>query len=516
MSLRTTLMSVGLLLAGVLSAPALVSYAPARLTPPEPTREFRGMWIASVGESSWVTNHSAADQQAALLAILKRAAYLKMNAVLFQVRPACDALYDSKLEPWSEYLTGTMGQAPQPYYDPLAFVVKEAHERGLQVHAWFNPYRALHFTSRSTIATNHVSRTHPELVRKYGRYLWLDPGERDVQDHTLRVVMDVVKRYDIDGVVFDDYFYPYPEQGRDFPDDASWKKFGARSGLSRDDWRRENVNALVERTYNSIKAVKPWVQFGISPFGIWRPGNPPQIKGLDAYAQLYADARKWLANGWLDYCVPQLYWPGNQKEQSFPVLLRWWAQQNVKGRHLWPGLNTYKVNEGWPVEEILQQIAAARKLPGVDGQVHWNSKPLMDNRRLVEILPHEDYVSPALIPASPWLGTNAFQRPTLSVSGDEAGDLHFGWSAAPGDKPWAWVLQIKIGDNWFMEVLQETERHWEGMAPDEVAVTPVDRNGLLGPSAGLVKKPPIFPPSTGRPPGTEPKPARGHSHKHGG
>lgn len=221
----------------------------APLAPPEPMREFRGAWIATVANIDWPSKPGlpVAQQKAELIALLDRAAQLHFNAIIFQVRPACDAMYASSLEPWSEYLTGTQGQAPEPFYDPLAFAIEEAHKRGLELHAWFNPYRARHLKAKSPVAPNHISQTHPEWVRKYGGQLWLDPGEPGVREHILRVVLDVVNRYDVDGVQFDDYFYPTPEKDADgheidFPDEASWKKYGEATGLSRDDWRRENVN----------------------------------------------------------------------------------------------------------------------------------------------------------------------------------------------------------------------------------------------------------------------------------
>jgi uncharacterized lipoprotein YddW (UPF0748 family) len=472
------------------------SYAPVSVTPPAPPREFRGLWVSAVGESAWETNQTTAEQKAALIAILDRAKELNLNAVMFQVRPECDALYDSKIEPWSEFLTGRMGRPPEPYYDPLAFMIEQAHRRGLELHAWFNPYRALQFSTRSPVASNHVTKTHPQWVRRYGQNLWLDPGERDVQDYTLSVVMDVVKRYDVDGVVFDDYFYPYAEKGTfgrivDFPDSATWKNYGPQSGLDRNEWRRENVNALVQRTYHSIKEARPWVKFGVSPFGIWRPGYPPQIKGLDAYGTLYADSRKWLQNGWVDYLAPQLYWPVDDREHSFPVLLHWWAEQNVKGRHLWPGLNTYKVMDDWDADEIVDQIKAVRREPGASGEIHWNSKAFMADRSLVQVLMSTCYAQPALIPASTWLGGGPPQRPTLSVSRD--GDLN--WAAAPGDKPWLWVLQLRYGNTWHTSILTVARTTLSGAPPDTIAVSAVDRNGNLGPAAtvGRMVEPPPGP-----------------------
>ena len=237
-----------------------VTYQVSPVVPPAPEREFRGVWVATVANIDWPSKPglSTAQQKAELISILNHAAQLKLNAIIFQVRPACDAMYVSQIEPWSEYLTGAMGKAPEPFYDPLTFAIEEAHKRGMELHAWFNPYRALHKSHQGNVSTGHISKTHPELVHSYGEYLWLDPGEREVQEYSLRVVMDMVKRYDIDGVQFDDYFYPDPTGlSRDFNDEASWRKFGLGGKLSRDDWRRENVNTFIERVYTSIKAAKP-------------------------------------------------------------------------------------------------------------------------------------------------------------------------------------------------------------------------------------------------------------------
>jgi len=224
------------------------------VVPPPPNREFRAMWIATVGNSCWPSKPglTTAQQKAELIALLDRAASLKMNAVIFQIRPACDALYQSDLEPWSEYLTGVQGKMPQPIYDPLAFAIAEAHKRGLQLHAWFNPFRAAHPQAKSPSARNHVTQTRPDIIRHYGSQVWLDPGEPEAQTRAVNAVLDVVKHYDVDGIIFDDYFYPYPEKGwaggtLDFPDDASWKKYGSSSGQSRDDWRRANVNQFIQK-----------------------------------------------------------------------------------------------------------------------------------------------------------------------------------------------------------------------------------------------------------------------------
>lgn len=442
---------------------------------------MRAVWVATVNNIDWpsTNNLSTAQQKAELIAILDRAAGLKLNTVILQVRPACDALYASALEPWSEYLTGTMGKAPSPYYDPLSFAVQEAHRRGLELHAWFNPYRAHHPSAKGPIVPTHVSRTHPQLVRQYGRSLWLDPGEKAVQDYSLSVVLDVVKRYDIDGVHFDDYFYPYKEQDRagnelDFPDEASWRRFGASSGLTRDDWRRQNVDTFVRRVYEAIKEVKPWVKFGVSPFGIWRPKNPPQIQGFDAYAKLYADSRKWLANGWLDYFAPQLYWGIEPPEQSFAALLKWWTAQNDKGRLLVPGMDCTKTLRRWKPDEIINQIRLTRKQPGTAGHVHWDMKALMRNSALDDALGREVYAQPALVPAMPWLECKAPEKPRLTVRGSKCN-----WSAGGAEKVCLWVLQTRTGGEWATRILpaQTTSRQFEGPRPDLVAVTAIDRYG---------------------------------------
>ncbi len=435
---------------------------------PSVPREFRGLWVATVNNIDWPSKPglSTEEQKEELIALLDRAAALHLNAVIFQVRSGCDALYDSKIEPWSEYLTGRMGQPPSPFYDPLALAIAEAHKRGLELHAWFNPYRVRSRDMNTPAAPGHVSLRHPEWVRAYGKYLWLDPTEEGVRDYSSSVIMDVVRRYDIDGVHFDDYFYPYPEkqnqarESRDieFPDDASWRRYQARGGkLSRADWRRDNVSQFVEAVYRSIKKEKPWVKFGISPFGIWRPGNPPQITGFDAYDKLYCDARKWLGEGWLDYIAPQLYWPIDQKAQSFPVLLQWWNAQNPLHRNVWPGM---KVG-GWKdvsddAREVEREIELTRRQGRAPGVILWHAKPLMRNEAgVAQALEQRVYPGPALVPAYPWLSKTAPPMPFLRVR-PARGELKLEWSSG-GGTPWLWVVQKKIGGKWAAEIFRETE-----------------------------------------------------------
>lgn len=395
------------------SASAAVRYVPANIVPPAADREFRGAWVATVNNIDWPSKPGlpVQQQQRELIQILDRCQQLKLNVVILQVRPACDALYPSPFEPWSEYLTGIQGGAPTPYWDPLAFAVAQAHARGLELHAWFNPFRARHGTGFSRPATNHISNTQPSIVRRYNRQLWLDPGLQATHDYSARVILDVVRRYDIDGIHIDDYFYPYPEQDgakKDipFPDWASWQDYQKSGGkLSRDDWRRDNVNRFVARLYRDVKAVKAWVKVGISPFGIYRPGYPAQIKGFDQYESLYADPREWLARGTLDYLAPQLYWRIDAPGQSFPVLLRWWAQNNPQRRLIVPGLNTtaigaQRTSGGWPASEIERQIQLARLQPGVAGHIHWNMGALMKDKGGVnQALAVGEYNRLSLVPA---------------------------------------------------------------------------------------------------------------------
>ena len=284
----------------------------------------------------------------------------------------------------------------------------------------------------------------------------------------MEVVLDVVRRYDIDGVHIDDYFYPYREtdrRGRNlpFPDDASWQLYRlSGGGLERNDWRRDNVDRFVERLYREVKEEKPWVKVGISPFGIWRPGNPPQIRGLDAYAEIYADARKWLRNGWIDYFTPQLYWTIDQKAQSYPVLLDWWVGENVYGRHIWAGNFTSRIAvrsqsgpEFWTVDEVLRQIQLTRAQPGAGGNVHFSARVLMRNPKgLVERLQTEAYAAPALVPASPWLGDTPPGEPAVVVQDDpETGGVTLTMKPTGEIQPQWWTVQARYADGWTTEIL---------------------------------------------------------------
>lgn len=405
--------------------------------PPPAPREFRAAWVSTVANIDWPSRKDLTTQQqrAEIIAIVNRAKELNLNALVLQVRPSADAIYPSAIEPWSEFLTGEQGRAPSPFYDPLKLWIDEAHERGIELHAWFNPYRARHTAAKSPSARNHIGVTNPAVVKSYGGYLWMDPGEAAAATQTLDVVLDVVRRYDIDGVHMDDYFYPYPvavagststpPAEQDFPDDGAWQAFVKSGGkLGRADWRRQNVNALIERMYNGIHREKQWVKFGLSPFGLGRPDRrPPGIVGFSQYDKLYADVELWLGKGWVDYLVPQLYWPIDQAPQAFGVLLDYWLRENAQARHVWPGLFTSRIDstaKSWTPQEIVNQIKTARErgriAPHAQGQVHFSMIALMENRkRIGDELKTQTYSAPALVPTSPWLEKGAPPSPQISL-----------------------------------------------------------------------------------------------------
>ncbi|MDP1831000.1 MAG: family 10 glycosylhydrolase [Geothrix sp.] len=394
--------------------------------PPAAPREFRAAWVATVANIDWPSARglSADIQKTEARNIISQARALGLNALILQVRPAADALYPSRLEPWSEYLTGTQGQPPEPLYDPLAFWIEEAHRAGLELHAWFNPYRARQTSSPAPLAPGHVANTRPDLVRAYGDQLWLDPGAPGAVEHVLAVILDVVRRYDVDGVHFDDYFYPYPildaaGQQVDFPDEPSWRIFLAGGGtLSRADWRRRQVDRFVERVYREVHREKPHVRVGVSPFGIGRPDRrPPGITGFSQYDGLYADVELWLEQGWMDYLAPQLYWKRDSAGQSFSTLLDYWLTQNPEGRHVWPGLFTSRTgsSDPWPAEEITGQIQLTRTHGGSTGHAHFSMIALKQNHGGITARLADIYDGPALVPATTWLGGTAPPAPSVRL-----------------------------------------------------------------------------------------------------
>jgi uncharacterized lipoprotein YddW (UPF0748 family) len=481
----------------------------AEVTPddiPGAQREFRAAWVASVANINWPSEPGlpVEEQKREAVRLLDLLAEHNFNAVVFQVRPQSDALYESELEPWSYYLTGEQGRAPQPYYDPLGYWIEEAHDRGLELHVWLNPYRA-HHREGGPVTEYSIVTTRPELVVELkDGYWWLDPAKQGTQDHSFAVVMDIVRRYDVDGVHFDDYFYPYPSynHNEDFPDEGSWQEYRNGGGkLSRDDWRRASVNTFIERVYKAIKREKHYVKFGLSPFGIWRPNHPESIEGFDQYGQLYADARLWLNEGWVDYWSPQLYWPINQIPQSYPVLLGWWVGENKENRHLWPGLSIGRVPGEQGVDEVINQIMITRGMvTGYPGNVQWSIGSLVRREELVAGIFQGPYREQALVPPSPWLDDQPPEPPSVAaqVQGEQ---VLVTWDHGDLNDVFRWVVYHELDGSWHYEIFDRGDRsatiplYGEALAdsagverdPDEpaeptrpvsvVAVSAVDRTG---------------------------------------
>jgi uncharacterized lipoprotein YddW (UPF0748 family) len=467
-----------------------ISSDTATTTTPKAMREFRAAWIATVANINWPSKPGlpVEEQKKEAIELLDFLQQHHFNAAIFQVRPQADALYKSELEPWSYYLTGLQGKAPDPYYDPLEFWVEQAHLRGIELHVWLNPYRAHHKDGKE-ISEQSIVKKRPELALflKEG-YWWLDPAQQGTQDHSTAVVMDLVKRYDIDGVHFDDYFYPYPSYngGADFPDSVSWKAYQQSGGkLSRGDWRRNAVNVFIERVYKEIKKEKPYVKFGLSPFGIWRPGYPESVEGFDQYDQLYADAKLWLNKGWIDYFTPQLYWPINRPTQSFPVLLGWWQSENTMQRHLWPGISVGRDTSAKNVNEIMSQIMISRgMLPASKGIVHWSISSVTKNPPMAKALVEGHYKKQALVPASPWLDDTAPAAPVVTMDSKDD-NITINWTHPDDKDVFQWVVYYKYGNNWNYSILGKLNHFTvlkktitdKNIKLNMIAVTAVDRTG---------------------------------------
>lgn len=471
-------------------APAPVKKETQKREGPMVPREFRAAWVATVANINWPSKPglTSKEQQQEAIKLLDLLKENNFNAVIFQVRPQADALYESELEPWSYFLTGVQGKAPEPFYDPLHFWIEAAHDRGMELHAWLNPYRA-HHSSGKAISDKSIIKTHPELVLKLenGMY-WMDPALQGTKDISTAVVMDLVKRYDLDGIHFDDYFYPYDSYngGKDFPDDKSWNQYKTSGGkLSRGDWRRENVNSFIKNIYEEIKAEKPEVKFGLSPFGIWRPGYPESVAGYDQYDKLYADAKLWLNKGWIDYFTPQLYWKVNQLSQSFPVLLGWWEEENYQDRHLWPGINAGLGGDEKNIDEVINQIQISRgMLPQSPGVVFWSIAPIVNYPNLNKALVEGPYKKKALVPASPWLDDTAPAAPV--VVPEPNGELiRLTWVPGDDQEVFQYVVYFKHGDSWNYKILDRKANSFnvskllgdKKLPLKAVSVTAIDRTG---------------------------------------
>ncbi len=440
--------------------PVTPPVTPPSADPPAIAREFRGLWVATVGNLDWPTRTglSQTEAMAEMRTILDRAVALRMNAVILHVRASGDALYRSNLEPWAKALTGTQGV--DPGWDPLATWVDEAHLRGLELHAWFNPFRAGNVSDMAKLAANHLWKTRPDLARVWEGQLWFDPGEPDVHTWTLNVIKDVITRYDVDAVHLDDYFYPYPDTtALRFNDDATYNKYIAAGGaaMARADWRRRNVDTFVQRLYTEVHAAKPSVKVGISPFGIWRPGYPAGVTGLDAYASIYADSKLWLQNGWVDYFAPQLYWSTYDTGQPFNALLDWWIAINTQKRHVWPGLAAYRVADGktetYAASEIITEISSTRARAGANagggsGTLLFRAAWLTQNKGgLSDALSATGYPGNVLVPAYTWLDATPPTAPAIAITDQNA---MMRVTITPGGTEAArwWMVQWRNATTW--------------------------------------------------------------------
>lgn len=476
--------------------------------PPELPREFRGMWVATVANIDWPSKQGLQPEQmrAEMDRLLETATRLNLNAIFLQVRPSCDAIYPSSLEPWSEFLSGEQGRAPGAdgtTYDPLAEWIAAAHARGIELHAWFNPFRARHTAARSANAPSHIASTRPALVKNYDGYLWLDPGEPDARQHSLDVIRDVVSRYDIDGVHFDDYFYPYPKKDLPFPDDPAFARYTQTGGqMERDEWRRECINAFVQDVYREVKIAKPWVRVGISPFGIWRPDHPKGVKGFDAFALLHADSSRWLEEGWVDYLAPQLYWKIDSP-QPYDDLLAWWLSRvsASKPRHVLVGNYTSRITlkaddaKNWESSEILNQVTRTREraIEGAGGNIHFSAVALAQNRRgVADALAQGPYAVPAVPPPMTWcVRGSSPARPSLRAE-PGSGTTRLAWE--PGGRFLSgrssdvrlWAVWARYGRQWTLLTITgsatSTEIATEGPSGtlERVAMQGIDRFGRSG------------------------------------
>jgi uncharacterized lipoprotein YddW (UPF0748 family) len=334
-----------------------------------------------------------------------------MNAVIVQVRPSTDAFYPSPYEPWSQWLTGAQGKPPMPYYDPLKFMIEESHKRGFEFHAWLNPYRANFNIGKASISRNHITRLHPEWFVEYGGKLYFDPGNKEGQQWVVNVVRDIVKRYDIDAIHMDDYFYPYRIAGKEFPDAKTYSRYGA--GLSKNDWRRSNTDSIILTLNKAMKEIKPWMKFGISPFGVWRnqdqdPIGSPTKGGQTNYDDLYADILLWTRNGWIDYVVPQLYWETGHRLVAYETLIDWWSKHTY-GRHMYIGHGIYRAleknNTPWKnPNQLPLQLQILRQTPNIHGSAYFSSKTFKSNPHgWNDSLQNNYYRLPAEVPPMDWL-----------------------------------------------------------------------------------------------------------------
>ncbi len=427
----------------VQNSPASVSKKKLyNLTPPK--YECRAVWVVTLNNKDFPSKKglSIAQQKKEWQDLLDYHQKKGINTIIFQVRSAGDAVYPSPHEPWSEWITGIQGKSPE--YDLLEYVVAETHRRNMEFHAWFNPYRAIAKFKKTKIAPNHITKLHPEWCIPYHENMHLNPALPEVRDYLTKVILDVVKKYDIDGVHFDDYFYPYKVEKKEFDDNASFILYGGNF-KNKADWRRNNVDIFIKNLRDSLDIVKPYIKFGISPIGVWR-NKKDDKRGSDSdisqpcYDILYADVRKWLEKGWIDYVAPQLYWHNGHPKGDFQKLLNWWAD-NSFGKHLYIGHATYKLrgedNEKWKnVEEINQQLYAVRQNKNVKGSVFFCAKSFMANyMQTTDSLHRFFYKKPAIIPPMSWKDDTPPSPPKNIRYQFTPNHIHISWEKPFSEQP---------------------------------------------------------------------------------
>lgn len=407
----------------------------------QPAREFRGAWMHTVHQKQYAQK-STEENKKYMCDQLDKLKKAGCNAVIFQVRPQADALYPSEYEPWSRHLTGTAGVAPDPMWDPLQFMINEAHARGMELHAWLNPYRVT-VDAKETLPKNHIYYKHPERFLKFNNRIYFDPGLKENREFIVKIVTDIISRYDVDAIHMDDYFYPYPVKGKEFPDKKSFKKYG--KGMNLGDWRRQNVNMLIEDIHNAITSVKPWVRFGISPFGIWRnkKSDPKgsDTNGLQNYDGLYADVILWTEKGWVDYMLPQLYWELEHKTASTEVLAYWW-NDHANGRHMYYGQDVNRcmdkpdIGDSKETNQLAHKIRLSRELENVQGNCWWPAYSVTNNYKGVADMLTQKYQSKkALVPSYPWIDDKNPDPVTDFKTHTKNGTVTLTWHAPATDDP---------------------------------------------------------------------------------
>lgn len=387
-----------------------------------PKREFRAAWVTTFSNLDWPSKRglSSEEQRNEFIEILNQLEKSKINAVIVQVRAAADAFYPSKLAPWSAWLSGNQGEAPSPYYDPLAFMIEECHKRNMEFHAWFNPFRAVSHTKFSSVATNHISNTNKDYFFYYGESVYFNPGINEVKNHIKEIVAEVVNNYDIDGIHFDDYFYPYTIDNRDIPDHETYKKQCPDSSFTIKEWRRNNINQLVKSIGDTIKKIKPYVKFGVSPYAVWRNKTEDSLgsntfSGQTSYDNLYCDTKLWMEKGWVDYMAPQLYWSTKSKYTNYHNLIEWWNSNNIN-RHLYIGHAIYKLDKankrGYETAELIDQINISRDQSTVQGNIFFRADAFIKNHQnFISTFEEGIYKYPALIPPMEWIDSVAPSAP---------------------------------------------------------------------------------------------------------